>query len=137
MREDRLVGVDFLSGSAPLRTARSPAAARIVAQLRAYLRDPRAVFPAPDLSGASRFRQRVWRALRRIPAGETRTYGALARELGTSARAVGGACRANPVALVVPCHRVTGGNDAGGFMGKRGGFPMQVKRWLLMHEGAG
>jgi len=87
--------------------------------------------------GASPFRQKVWRALRRIPRGTTRSYGALARELRTSARAVGGACRDNPLPLVVPCHRVVAHGGPGGFMGARAGFPMRVKQWLLAHEGAG
>jgi methylated-DNA-[protein]-cysteine S-methyltransferase len=76
--------------------------------------------------------------MQRIPAGRTRTYGDLARELGSSARAVGGACGANPLPVVVPCHRVIAANGAlGGFMGaKDDGFELGIKRWLLGHEGA-
>jgi methylated-DNA-[protein]-cysteine S-methyltransferase len=73
-----------------------------------------------------------------IPAGETRTYGELAKAIGSSARAVGGACGANPIPLVVPCHRVVGaGGSLGGFMGAREeGFELMIKRWLLAHEAA-
>jgi methylated-DNA-[protein]-cysteine S-methyltransferase len=81
------------------------------------------------------FQRRVWQRLSAIPAGETLTYGALARELGTSARAVGGACRTNPIPLVIPCHRVVATNGLGGYSGERGGDWLAKKRWLLAHEG--
>jgi len=60
------------------------------------------------------FQQRVWQALSRIPYGETRTYGEIALEVGTSrgARAVGGACNKNPIWIAVPCHRVLGSNGS-------------------------
>jgi methylated-DNA-[protein]-cysteine S-methyltransferase len=71
-----------------------------------------------------------------IPPGEVRTYGALARKLRSSARAVGNACRANPVPMVVPCHRVVGATGLGGYMGAFTGDPLAIKEWLLRHEGA-
>jgi methylated-DNA-[protein]-cysteine S-methyltransferase len=74
--------------------------------------------------------------LRSIPPGRTRTYGELASKLGTSARAVGGACRANPCPVVVPCHRVVAANGLGGFAGDTSGRKLEVKRWLLRHEGS-
>jgi AraC family transcriptional regulator of adaptative response/methylated-DNA-[protein]-cysteine methyltransferase len=63
---------------------------------------------------ATAFRRRVWEALRRIPAGETRSYGQIAAAVGApgAARAVGSACAANPVAIVVPCHRVVGSDGS-------------------------
>ncbi len=78
--------------------------------------------------------RRVWAALRRVPAGEVTTYGALAVELGLGrggARAVGAAAGANPLALLVPCHRVRGAD--GGLVGFAWG--VDRKRWLLRHEG--
>ena len=85
-----------------------------------------------ELNGTP-FQQRVWNALRAIPAGSTMSYGELARQIGaeTAVRAVGAANGANPVALVVPCHRVIGAN--GTLVGYGGGLPR--KRWLLAHEG--
>jgi O-6-methylguanine DNA methyltransferase len=76
----------------------------------------------------------VWSALRAIPAGETRSYGALAKSLGKpdAVRAVAAANGANPVAVFVPCHRVIAGDGA--LWGYGGGLPM--KQWLLRHEGA-
>jgi AraC family transcriptional regulator of adaptative response/methylated-DNA-[protein]-cysteine methyltransferase len=83
---------------------------------------------------ATAFQQRVWKALREIPRGETRSYSALARELGkpAAARAVAAACGTNPVALAVPCHRVVGQN--GSLTGYRWG--VERKRKLLAAEAA-
>ena len=80
------------------------------------------------------YQRRVWQALLDIPPGQTRTYGALARELGSSPRAVGGACRRNPIPLLIPCHRVVAANGDGGFAGHTSGRWMDIKRWLLEHE---
>jgi O-6-methylguanine DNA methyltransferase len=85
-----------------------------------------------DFAGASAFRQSVWSELVRIPVGETRTYGDIARALANAARAVGGACGANPCPIIVPCHRVIGAD--GSLRGFGGG--LDVKRMLLEHEGA-
>jgi methylated-DNA-[protein]-cysteine S-methyltransferase len=90
---------------------------------------------ALDLHGTS-FQQRVWRALMAIPVGQVRSYGELARELRTSARAIANACRANPIAIIVPCHRVVGAHGLGGYMGALSGEPLAIKEWLLRHEGA-
>jgi O-6-methylguanine DNA methyltransferase len=78
------------------------------------------------------FEKRVWKALLRIPAGETRSYGSIAKELGTpdAARAVGAANGANPIAIIVPCHRVIG--SSGSLIGYGGG--LDRKTWLLDHE---
>lgn len=89
--------------------------------------------PPLDWSGATEFQQRVWRALLGIPAGETRSYGEIARAIGNpkAVRAVGGACGANPVPVLVPCHRVLAANH------KIGGFSsgLDWKRRLLAREG--
>jgi len=78
------------------------------------------------------FQRRVWRALRKIPAGTTCSYGELARRVGapSASRAVGAANGANPIGLVVPCHRVIGSD--GTLVGYGGG--LERKRWLLAHE---
>ena len=84
--------------------------------------------------GGSEFQQTVWSALRKIPVGATRTYGHLAASIArpTASRAVGLANGRNPVAIVIPCHRVIGSNAA--LTGYAGGLPR--KQWLLRHEGA-
>jgi methylated-DNA-[protein]-cysteine S-methyltransferase len=107
----------------------------LLEELAAYFADPTHRFQLPIRLSGTPFRRRVWSALQAIPPGRTRTYGELGAELGTSARAVGGACRANPCPIVVPCHRVVGVNGIGGFAGDTSGHKLAVKRWLLRHEG--
>lgn len=103
-------------------------------QLQAYFRDPRAAFDLPLALPGTTHQQKVWRALQGIGPGEVRTYGELATALRSSPRAVGNACRTNPIAIIVPCHRVVGASDLGGYMGSRTGVGVEMKRWLLAHE---
>jgi methylated-DNA-[protein]-cysteine S-methyltransferase len=70
-----------------------------------------------------------------IPAGTTHTYGDLARALASSPRAVGQAVGDNPIPIVIPCHRILAVHGLGGYMHGTEGFPLEVKRWLLHHEG--
>jgi len=104
-----------------------------VAQLREYFAGSRQEFDLPLKPRGSEFQQRFYAALCAIPYGETRTYGDLAGELGVSAQAIGQACGANPIAILIPCHRVLGATGLGGFSGA-GGVEAKVK--LLKLEGA-
>lgn len=100
-------------------------------QIIAYLAGKRRDFDLPIAPRGSAFQQRVWRALRAIPRGETRSYSALAKSLRSSARAVGRGNATNPVCLIVPCHRVIGADGSlTGFA-----FGEAVKRRLLELEG--
>lgn len=101
-------------------------------QLAAYFAGARRAFDVPLDAGGTPFQRRVWRALAEIPYGGTTTYAALAQRLGTSHRAVGSANAANPLAIVVPCHRVVG--SGGGLTGYAGG--LDAKAMLLSHERA-
>jgi len=107
----------------------------ILAALADYFRNPKAGLPVAVAPAGTPFQLRVWRALQAIPVGETRRYGDLARDLNTSARAIGGACRANPCLIAIPCHRVVAKVGLGGFGGDVEGRLLAVKRWLLRHEG--
>lgn len=109
----------------------------------ASLRDPLTAYFAGDFAAldcipvqtnGTEFQRDVWAALRTIPAGQTRTYGELAKQINRPAavRAVGMTNGANPIGIVVPCHRVIGAN--GTLTGYAGG--LERKRWLLEHEGA-
>jgi methylated-DNA-[protein]-cysteine S-methyltransferase len=101
-------------------------------QLQDYFDGQRVLFDLPLAPFGSPFRQRVWAALRAIPPGETRSYGELARELGTAARAIGGANGSNPIPIIIPCHRVVGtGGALGGYSGGEG---PHTKRFLLELE---
>jgi methylated-DNA-[protein]-cysteine S-methyltransferase len=77
------------------------------------------------------YQKRVWAALADIPYGHTCSYGAIAARVGGSARAVGGANGANPIPIVIPCHRVVGSTGLGGYSGGDG---LETKRWLLALE---
>jgi methylated-DNA-[protein]-cysteine S-methyltransferase len=131
---ERLCGVDFLDSAWRTRAPGDPLAREAVRQLRAYFTEPGWRFDLPLEELGTPFQRRVWQALRAIPAGHTRTYGALAETLGSAARAIGGACRGNPLVVVTPCHRVIARNGIGGFAGHTRGAPVARKRWLLAHE---
>lgn len=130
-----LVELDFLSSSVTSVPPRSAIARLVVEQLEAYFRQPRFQFSLPLAPSGTPFQCRVWAALTEIPFGQVVTYGQFARELGTSARAVGGGCRANPIPIVIPCHRVVARSGLGGFMGQRSGDAHDLKRQLLEREG--
>ncbi|WJW74773.1 methylated-DNA--[protein]-cysteine S-methyltransferase [Thiohalobacter sp. IOR34] len=129
-----LTGIDFLPSGTPLRAPCSPAARRACDALEAYFKDPRRVPPVPLRPRGSPFQRRVWAALAEIPPGECRHYGELATRLGSAPRAVGQACRRNPVPILIPCHRVVAASGEGGYAGAREGPLLAIKRWLLAHE---
>jgi O-6-methylguanine DNA methyltransferase len=130
--------------SKPAKPSRK-AAGKIPAQIRSWHRvttaavkqilagRPADPLPPLDWSSGTDFQQKVWSALQRIPTGKTRSYGEIARVIGKpqAVRAVGGACGANPIPVLVPCHRVLAAN------GKIGGFSggLDWKRTLLAREG--
>ena len=136
---DALVGMHF--ENAPILARRSEwtrddaclAPART--QLEEYLHGERTTFDLPLAFEGTAFQKRVWRALVDIPFGTTTSYGELAARIGKAnwpgARAVGAANGQNPIAIIVPCHRVIGAN--GSLTGFGGGLPR--KQWLLSHEG--
>jgi methylated-DNA-[protein]-cysteine S-methyltransferase len=115
-------------------TQAPPAPGWLADAFAAYFRDPGYVIRLPTRESGTGFQRRVWHAIAAIAPGATRTYGELAAELGSSARAIGGACRANPCPLVVPCHRVVARRGLGGFAGDRDGRLLAIKRWLVAHE---
>jgi methylated-DNA-[protein]-cysteine S-methyltransferase len=106
-------------------------------QVERYLADPDFVFDLPLVQAGSAFQQKVWAAIATIPRGTVKTYGQVAKHVGSAPRAVGQACGANWFPLVIPCHRVTAAGGLGGFSNhdEENGFHLGVKRWLLAHEG--
>ena len=136
---ERLTRVDFQDGPHPLRPAAhwQPSAAPFataIEQLAQYFAGRRRSFELPLAPVGTDFQRRVWQALCAIPYGTTISYGELASRIGNprASRAVGLANGANPLPLVVPCHRVIGANGA--LTGFGGGVP--IKRALLALEGA-
>ncbi len=102
-------------------------------QLEQYFDGERQGFDLPLAPSGSAFQRKVWASLQHIPYGEVRRYGDLAAELGSAARAIGGACARNPLPIIVPCHRVVAaGGSLGGYSGLEG---LDTKRFLLTLEG--
>ena len=133
--ERHITGISFLFGDVPALTPKRNTLAHLACvQLSAYLDDPHYAFDLPIKLAGSMHQIQVWEAMCKIPAGSTQTYGELAEAIGSSARAVGGACGSNPVPVVVPCHRIVAANGLGGFMGGTGSDTLGIKRWLLAHE---
>lgn len=111
-------------------------AKKIVKELQHYFENPKHKFDLNfDLEGTD-FQRKVWKALERIPSGKVLSYKDVSDKLASSPRAVGNACRANPIAIVVPCHRVVAKNGMGGYCGKTSGKMLNIKEWLLAHEQA-
>ena len=133
---DTLIGVRYLPRTAPLKAASSRFAKGVVRLLEAYRDDPDTSFDLPLAIGGTEFQRRVWRVMQRIPRGRTRTYGDVAKALGSAARAVGQACGENRLPIVIPCHRIIAASGIGGFGHARGGYLLEAKRWLLAHERA-
>jgi methylated-DNA-[protein]-cysteine S-methyltransferase len=133
---EQLTGIEYLPRGAATLAPVNRFAERVRRQIERYLDDPEFQFDLPFEYRGTPFQCKVWRAISGIPSGRTLTYVGIARQLRTAPRPVGGACGANRIPLVIPCHRVLGANGIGGFMNARGGFPLEVKRWLLRHEGA-
>jgi len=135
IQDKHITRLDYLANTVPLKTATTPFERRVLKQLAQFFANPEHHFTLPlDMQGTD-FQCRVWQALTEIPAGQALTYGELAARLGSGARAVGNACRNNPVPVIVPCHRVVSAAGIGGYAGSTGGREIQRKQWLLQHEG--
>jgi len=130
--EGALVALEWGRASEPISAA-TPLLRAARRQLDAYFDGALQAFDLPLRAAGTAFQLRVWDRLRDIPYGSTETYGALARDLGTSPRALAGACGANPLPVVVPCHRVVGAGGALG--GYSGGEGVETKKALLRLEG--
>jgi methylated-DNA-[protein]-cysteine S-methyltransferase len=131
-----LAEIVFLPRAGKALAPRDRLGERVCRQIERYLDDPEFRFDVPLRHEGTPFQRRVWAKIAAIGPGRTRSYGSVARELGSAPRAVGQACGENRVPLVIPCHRVLAAGGIGGFAHSVGGFHLSVKRWLLAHEGA-
>ncbi|MBI3774708.1 MAG: methylated-DNA--[protein]-cysteine S-methyltransferase [Gammaproteobacteria bacterium] len=129
-----VIEIDFIEAQNIELVCPSVAATEAAQQIQRYLDNSQWRFTIALKLNGTPFQQRVWAALQKIAPGETCSYGALARDLSSAARAVGGACRANPIAIMVPCHRVVAAQSLGGFSGATSGSELLLKQWLLKHE---
>lgn len=131
---EALARLDFLMQDRATTTRPDSRVRNLMHDLEAYWSQPAHEFGVPIAPQGTSFQLRVWQALTQIPPGQPTTYGALAKRLGTAARAVGQACGSNPLPILIPCHRVVAANGLGGFMHASAGTPLNVKTWLLAHE---
>lgn len=129
-----LIQVDYLKNK-KITVASSRAAERVKNKIEDYLADKTRTLKVDMTLNVTPFQKKVLEQLQRIPYGETRTYGEIAKILKTSPRAVGNACRNNPVPIVIPCHRVVSATGIGGYDGARSGSLLDIKRKLLQKEG--
>jgi methylated-DNA-[protein]-cysteine S-methyltransferase len=133
---DHLLEIRFLPAHIKARAPRRDSIAHLaITELSLFLQNPSYIFSTPLKLNGTKHELDVWQAMRSIPVGQARTYGDIAKQLGSSAQAVGTACGRNPIPLIVPCHRIIGANGLGGFMGYGAGDTINIKRWLLQHEG--
>lgn len=132
--QEWLTEIDFLPADTAALEPQNNLAREVCTQLQAYLADPQFRFDLPLQPRGTPYQHKVWQALLKIPSGQGETYGALAIQLGSAPRAIGQACGANPIPVIIPCHRVLGSRGMGGFMNHSDGGPLQIKRWLLEHE---
>jgi methylated-DNA-[protein]-cysteine S-methyltransferase len=137
-RGEQVAGIRYLPLTAAPQDPEDVLAERAVRQLERYREDPDAKFDLPLLIEGTEYQRRLWSALCEIPRGSTLTYGEMAKKLGAedfeAARAVGQACGDNRLPIVIPCHRVVAADGLGGFGHSTGGYLLEAKRWLLMHE---
>lgn len=130
------LAMEFLTESPSPQNIQSsnPLVKKAYEQVMQYLEQPDFAFNLSDMPQGTAYQQKVWQAIADIPYGQVRTYGQLARAIGSGPRAVANACGANMMPVIIPCHRVVAQNSIGGFMqGKLNG--LAVKKWLLKHEG--
>lgn len=145
--DEKLCQVQFLPPEVADKSTLEIYALQAVAQLQQYCHNPDFVFSVPIRLHGSDFAKQVYRAVLEIPRGSVKSYAELARDLRdengkpapSSARAVGQALAKNPLPVVIPCHRVVGKNDLGGYAHETFEHSplrlMRVKAWLLLHEG--
>lgn len=136
LEDGYIVSLDIKRQSSSQRQAMSHSNSAVQTQLDAYFSGKQKALKLPLSLNGTPFQKRVWREMQKIPPGKTLSYGDIAKRLGTDPRAVGNACRANPIPVIVPCHRVVAKAGLGGYAGQTCGRQLTIKKWLLHHEGA-
>ena len=123
--------IEFCDPRTPSQAPQTEFAKQILQDLTAYLSGSLKQFNHQLSPAPTEFQNRFRQTLLGIPYGQTKTYGELAKQLDSSQRAIGAACRANPVPVIVPCHRVVAANGIGGFSGASEGLNIERKQYLL------
>lgn len=135
VNQDCVTQINFIQDACELFVdGANPLVSCAINELERYFSGQLKHFQTPFLPKGTSFQQKAWQALLSIPYGKTVTYGELAIKLKTSPRAIGNVCRANPVLILIPCHRVLARNGLGGYSGETRGEQLAIKRWLLDFE---
>jgi len=135
LEEDWLTDIEYLPLNTRLLAPKTSLAIEVCKQLKAYLSEPGFKFDLNLHIGGTTHQRRVWNVIQDIPTGKTTSYAEIAQQLHSAPRAVGRACGANRLPIIIPCHRVIAKNGGlGGFMNASEGNPLQIKKWLLQHE---
>ena len=130
----KLLNLDFLNDNKDVIPPQNAFSKDIVDQLNRYFKDGKQEFHVALEPVGTAFQLNVWRSLQAISVGEKLSYGEMAKSLHTGARAIGNACRNNPIPIIIPCHRVVAKSSLGGYGGAIQGKNLELKRWLLSHE---
>ena len=134
VENDQLKKMD-LNIELPICLPKTNLGKKIAEQIQGYFEDCDYCFDLVLPQEGTEHQLKVWSALSKIPRGKVLTYGELAKLIGSSPRAIGNACRRNPIPIIVPCHRIVAAADIGGFAGKKDGQLLNIKKTLLKHEG--
>lgn len=133
--DEHLIAINMLAANTKAIPAKDALSKDIIQQFKAYFRDPHFQFDVPLKLTLTPFQKRICRIVQSIPSGEVLTYKDVAKKLQSAPRAVGQACRRNPIPIIIPCHRIVAKNHLGGYAGAKHGAFMEIKKWLLRHEG--
>ncbi|MDR3491812.1 MAG: methylated-DNA--[protein]-cysteine S-methyltransferase [Gammaproteobacteria bacterium] len=134
IESNTLKSIQYAPIDSQLSQVIAPYALIVQHELEQYFCDPNHVFSIQLEPEGTAFQKKVWRALQQIPTCTTVSYKDISEKLTTSPRAVGNACRANPIPIIIPCHRVVAKNTLGGYVGQTTGAMIDIKKWLLNHE---
>jgi methylated-DNA-[protein]-cysteine S-methyltransferase len=129
-----LTAINFLTPSTQIILPQTDFAKKIAKELLTYFSDAKFIFTIPLKPSGTKLQLLTWEMMRKIPAGNTITYGDLAKQCGTHPRVVGNICRRNQIPIIIPCHRIIAAKGFGGFAGKESGKMLEIKKWLLQHE---
>lgn len=133
-QQETLLSLHFLPANTTLIRPDTSLTKTITEQLQAYFAKKLIKFDLPCHLIGTDYQIKVWNHLCSINPGTTKSYGILAEELTTGSRAIGNACRRNPIPIIFPCHRVVAKSHVGGYSGAVSGDLLNIKQWLLQHE---
>lgn len=131
--DEQLLGINYTNTQSNIKP-NNAFDREVIRQLKAYFKQADFQFNLPIKLDVTDHHLKVLKALQRIPMGNVKTYGELAEQIHSGPRAIGNACRRNPISIIIPCHRVVAKSHLGGYSGKTSGKLLDKKIWLLQHE---